>query len=295
MTLPAPPHAVFFLSRDDSIRALVIAPAAPDAARLALIVLAAAAGGAVNSIAGGGTLLTFPALLGLGVPAIVANATSTVALWPGTIGSIWGYRGVLAGARAWAIRFAIPSLVGGLVGSLLLLRTSPETFDFVVPWLVLGATLLFVVQRPIMRRLRPEVAPLQTGDDAGGTVSAADTPHPSLAVLLFQFAVAVYGGYFGAGIGILMLAALGFMGFRSIHRMNGLKNWGGMCINLVAAITFSVSGLVDWPIALAMAAGATVGGYVGSRVAQRVSQERVRQTIIAIGFVSALLLMWNRL
>src|SRR5918993_4347618 len=121
-----------------------------DAIRLLLVVLAAAVGGAINSIAGGGTLVTFPALIGLGVPAIVANATSTVALWPGAVGSIFGYRNELAGARDWAIRFAVPSLLGGLVGALLLLRTPGERFDAIVPWLVLGATLLFVIQRPLM-------------------------------------------------------------------------------------------------------------------------------------------------
>jgi uncharacterized membrane protein YfcA len=106
-------------------------------------------------------------------------------------------------------------------------------------------------------------------------------------VLGYQFGVSVYGGYFGAGIGILMLAALGFMGFTSIHRMNGLKNWGGLCINAVAAVTFSLSGLVDWPVALAMVAGAMAGGYGGSRLAQRVPQDLVRAAITAIGLASA--------
>ena len=285
-----------FPSRDDLIRASVIAPppAALDATRLALIVFAAFLGGGVNSIAGGGTLLTFPALLGLGVPGLVANATSTVALWPGAVGSMWGYRGVLAGARAWAIRFALPSLLGGLVGALLLLRTSAERFDAVVPWLVLGATLLFIVQRPIMRRLRtaPE-ASVPSADTSAST--PAESPHPSLGALLFQFLVGIYGGYFGAGIGILMLAALGFMGFTNIHRMNGLKNWGGLCINLVAAVTFTLSGLVDWTVALAMAGGSTLGGYAGSRMAQRVPQDRVRQAIIAIGLLSGVWLLAGRL
>lgn len=250
-----------------------------DAIRLLLVVMAAAIGGAINAIAGGGTLVTFPALIGLGVPAIVANATSTVALWPGAIGSMYGYRHELAGVRAWAVRFAVPSLFGGLLGALLLLRTPGERFDQIVPWLVLGATLLFVVQRPLMASLR------KRGAD-GPPVDPASQP-PGLTLLLFQFGIAVYGGYFGAGIGILMLAALGFMGFTNIHRMNGLKNWGGLCINVTAAVTFALMGLVNWPVAVAMAIGSTLGGYAGSRLAQRVSQESVRLTVIVIGFAAS--------
>jgi len=252
-----------------------------DESRLIWVVLAAAIGGAVNAIAGGGTLVTFPALIGLGVPAIVANATSTVALWPGALGSMYGYREELAGVRAWAIRFAVPSLVGGLAGAVLLLRTPGERFDQFVPWLVLGATALFLVQRPLMAALRD-----RTHDGTKASEDPASQP-PTAPLLLFQFAVAVYGGYFGAGIGILMLAALGFMGFTNIHRMNGLKNWGGLCINVTAAATFAIRGFVDWPVAIAMAVGAVAGGYAGSRLAQRGSQEWVRRTVIVIGFVAA--------
>jgi uncharacterized membrane protein YfcA len=251
-----------------------------DESRLIWVVLAAAIGGAINSIAGGGTLVTFPALVGLGVPAIVANATSTVALWPGALGSMFGYRHELAGARAWAIRFAIPSLFGGLAGALLLLRTPGARFDQIVPWLVLGATLLFVVQRPLMAAL--------SGRPGSGAAGDPTTQPPSAGLLLFQFLVAVYGGYFGAGIGILMLAALGFMGFTNIHRMNGLKNWGGLCINVTAATTFAILGLVDWPVAIAMASGAIVGGYAGSRIAQKVPREWVTRAVIVIGFAAAI-------
>ena len=254
-----------------------------DAIRLLLVVLAAAVGGAINAIAGGGTLVTFPALVGLGVPAIVANATSTVALWPGAIASMYGYRHELDGVRSWAVRFAVPSLLGGLAGALLLLRTPGERFDQIVPWLVLGATLLFVVQRPLMAALRE-----RRGE--GANIDPATRP-PSVTLLLFQFGIAVYGGYFGAGIGILMLAALGFMGFTNIHRMNGLKNWGGLCINITAAVTFALLGLVDWPVAIAMAAGAMLGGYAGSRLAQKVPQQWVRGAVIVIGFVAGIWLL----
>lgn len=265
---------------------------APDALQLALVLLAAALGGAVNAIAGGGTLLTFPALVGLGVPALVANATSTVALWPGAAASAWGYRALLAGMRPWVLRFAVPSLLGGIVGALLLLRTPADRFDRIVPWLVLGATALFLVQRPLMARLvaRPAGLAGQAPDDHAFDRAV----RPTATLLAYQFAVAVYGGYFGAGIGILMLAALGFMGFRNIHRMNGLKNWGGLCANAVAAGTFAGSGLVSWPVAVVMATGAILGGYAGSRLAQRVPQARVRQAIVVIGFASGVWLFTRR-
>jgi uncharacterized protein len=231
--------------------------------------------GAVNSIAGGGTLLTFPALVWLGISPIVANATSTVALWPGLIASMWGYRDELRGARRWAIGFALPSVLGGAIGALLLLRTPPARFDAVVPWLVLGATCLFVVQKPVMAALkrRPH-----------GSDEELTRHLPSPAILFYQLLVGIYGGYFGAGIGILMLAALGFMGLTNIHRMNGLKSWGALCMNLIAAATFAFSRLVDWPVALAMAAGSIAGGYIGSRAAQRVRQQYVRYAIVAVGF-----------
>lgn len=259
-----------------------------DAGRYTLILLAAFAGGAVNSIAGGGTLLTFPSLLALGVPSIVANATSTVALWPGTLASIWGYRNSLAGAREWAKRWAIPSAIGGLAGAGLLLITPPERFDDIVPWLLIGATVLFAAQKPVLRALRR--------GEPSVNVGAMDDParrRPPTAALVYQFLVAVYGGYFGAGIGILMLAVLGFLGFTNIHRMNGLKNWGGLCINAAAAITFALSDLVHWPVALTMALGAISGGYIGARTAQKVPQQYVRRAIAFIGFASGLWLLFR--
>ncbi len=256
---------------------------------LAGVFLAATLGGGINAIAGGGTLLTFPALVGLGVPALTANATSTVALWPGALGSMWGYRGELQGARAWVVRLTLPSIAGGALGAWLLLRTPPDRFARIVPFLVLGATLLFLAQGPLMRRLR----------ERGGAGPRAHLGgDPDVAPWLFvaaQFAIGVYGGYFGAGIGILMLAGLGLMGFTNIHRMNGLKNWGAVCMNVVAAGIFAASGVVDWPVALTMAAGGLLGGYAGSRMAQRVGQQRVRHAIVAIGLASFLFLLFRPL
>ncbi len=255
----------------------------PPASTLALVVIVSAFGGGVNSIAGGGTLLTFPALIALGVPPIVANATSTVALWPGSAASIWGYRGELSGARRWAIWFALPSLLGGAVGATLLLRTPEARFAALVPWLVLAATGMFMLQGPLLRRLRAR-ASARRGAAAGDV--AITTGRPANGVLLAQLAIGAYGGYFGAGIGILMLAALGFMGLANIHRMNGLKAWGGLCINAMAAGIFIVGGLVSWHIALAMAGGSIAGGYGGARVAQRVPQAWVRWAVVVVGLSS---------
>jgi uncharacterized membrane protein YfcA len=253
-------------------------------ARLLGVVISALIAGMMNSIAGGGTLVTFPALVALGVPPLNANATSTVALWPASLSSMWGYRDQLRGSRVWAWGFAIPSLVGGGIGAWLLLRTPAARFAALVPWLVLGATALFIVQRPALswvrrRRATPDGRP----DDVA-------TRFPSIGIMLFQLLVAIYGGYFGAGIGILMLAALGMMGFSNIHQMNGLKNWGGLCINAVAALMFAFTRLVSWPVALAMAVGSVSGGYLGARAAQRVPQSLVRGAVVTIGLISSVML-----
>lgn len=244
----------------------------------------------MNAIAGGGTLLTFPALIGLGIPPLIANATSTIGLVPASVTSMWGYRNELRGARQWAFGFALPSLAGGLVGALLLVRTPAVTFSWLVPWLVLGATALFIAQAPLTAWLRQKTAPSQ-GLSAG--VPARERP-PSAPLVAFQFLIAIYGGYFGAGVGILMLAGFGFMGLTNIHRMNGFKNWGGLCMNAVAAAVFAMAGLVNWPVSLAIATGAFGGGYLGSRVAQQVGQRVVRIAIATIGISSGVWLMATR-
>lgn len=253
---------------------------------LVAVALVAAIGAMVNSIAGGGTLLTFPALVAFGVPPLVANATSTVALTPGALTSMLGYRSRLRGLRHWSYVFAIPSVAGGLTGGWLLLATPADRFSAIVPWLVFGATALFAVQGTLRNATR------------GGSPSAGEeddahfVPRHSALALAVQFLVGVYGGYFGAGIGILMLAVLGFLGFSDIHRMNGLKNWGGFCINAVAAALFVVSGIVNWPVAAAMTVGAMTGGYLTAHLALRVPQTVVRRGIVAIGLASGIWLLW---
>ena len=248
--------------------------------QIAAICALAVLGGAANSIAGGGMLLVFPALIGLGVPPITANATSTVSLWPSAITSMWSYRGELAGARAWGARFVITNAIGGLAGALLLLATPEQRFKALVPWLVLGATFLFAAQQPIVRWLRREgdVVPHAPALNADGTLRP-----PPIGFLVIQFVLAVYGGYFGAGAGILMLGVLGFIGLTNIHQMNGLKNWAALCFNGVAIFTFVVSGVVDWPLAIVLGASAAAGGYIAAGLAQRVPQAAVRATVVVIG------------
>jgi uncharacterized membrane protein YfcA len=258
--------------------------ASPSAGQLTVIALVSAVGGAVNSIAGGGTLLTFPALLGLGVPPVAANATSTVALWPGSFSSMLGYRRELRGIEQWAVRLAIPSILGGITGALLLLATSDERFRQIVPWLVFGATVLFAVQGPVMKWLRQRMA----------VPHGARPITPTAGMLAAQFLLAVYGGYFGAGAGIVMLAVFGLMGLTNIHQMNGLKNFNGICFNGVAAITFAAMGLVNWPIAAVMTLGSTIGGYAMSHTAQKVPQSWVRAAVAVIGFASAVWLFAKR-
>jgi uncharacterized membrane protein YfcA len=261
---------------------VTLALAAPlSVGRLLVAAVAALLAGVINSVAGGGTLLTFPSLIAAGLSPLAANATSTVALVPASLSAMLGYRGELTGARRWAVGLALPSLVGGGAGALLLLNTSNATFERVVPWLVLGATTLFLVQRPLLRWVRRHEEVAATGEP----------PAPSPAMLVEQLLVGVYGGYFGAGVGIITLAVLGFMGFSNIHRMNGLKNWAGFCMNLVAAATFAVSGIVDWPVALSMAVGSIAGGYLGARGAQRLPHGLVRGVVAAIGLGSGIWLM----
>jgi uncharacterized membrane protein YfcA len=234
---------------------------------------AAAAAGAINAVAGGGTLLTFPALLLAGTPAVVANATSTVALVIGIGGSVYGYRRQIGEVKAWLRRFLPVSLLGGLLGGILLTTTSEQAFSRMVPFLLLFASVLFLAQGPLSRWLNL------------GTSGEQPVRRRALwAALLFQFGVSLYGGYFGAGIGILMLATLGFLGLSDIHQMNAVKTVLGSLINLVAAAWFIGAGLVDWPKAGIMTFGAMGGYFLGAHFAQKISQRRVRQVITAVGF-----------
>ena len=212
--------------------------------------------GAVNSVAGGGTLVSFPTLVWLGVPSLVANVTSTVALWPGSLGSVWGCRRQLLESD--------PRLFALVI-----------VFDRLVPFLILFATGLFKAHEGLQRRF--DLASLHQSRS-----------HWLSWTMLFQFLVALYGGYFGAGIGILMLAALSLMGHTDIHRMNAVKNLLAVCINGAAAIYFAFTADVIWRDAAIMATGAVVGGAGGAGLALRLGPRIVRRLIVAIGLGSAL-------
>jgi uncharacterized membrane protein YfcA len=250
---------------------------------LSLLAAAFAAGG-VNAVAGGGTLITFPVLILFGVPPVIANATSTLALLAGMGGSLYGYRRHLADVRPWFTTFIPVSIAGGWIGSVLLTRGSEKIFTELVPYLVLFATVLFMLQGVLRMRL---VKNIPTED------SAKMGKAHLFAALFFQFLVSIYGGYFGAGIGILMLATLGFMGFQDIHQMNTLKSVLGSLINLVAAAWFTASGLIDWPRMALMTAGAFAGYYIASTYSQRLPQKAVRHLISAIGLIITAVMFWK--
>jgi hypothetical protein len=244
---------------------------------LEMIGLAGSAVGAgvINAVAGGGTLLTFPTLLAFGTSPVVANATSTLALVIGTSGGMVGNRQHLQAIKPWLWRFLPVSLFGGLIGSALLTHTSNQTFGKLVPFLILFATLLFLAQGVVRR-----FAGSQRDEPAAGQPVRRWS-----AAVFFQFLVSIYGGYFGAGIGILMLATLGFVGMRNIYEMNTLKTILGSLLNLVAAVWFIGAGLIDWPRAAVMTVGAVAGYFLGAHYSQRISPARVRQLITAIGFI----------
>ncbi len=248
------------------------------------LIAAATAAGAMNAVAGGGTLITFPMLLFVGTPSIIANATSTLALVFGTVGGVYGYRRQMEPVKPWFKRFIPVSLIGGLLGGILLTLTKESFFDKLVPFLILFATILFVAQGAFRR-----FAGFSEADDA-----CAPHHHKIWAAIFFQFLVAVYGGYFGAGIGILMLASLGYIGLTNIHAMNALKTVLGSLINLVAAIYFIFAGLIDWPKVGIMTVGAIAGYFLGAHYSQHISQRRVRQIVTAIGFIITAVMFYRQ-
>ena len=229
--------------------------------------------GVVNAVAGGGTLLSFPVLLWAGRDPIVANATNALALWPGALAGAVGFRRELAKAPRLLGLLLPPALVGGLAGGWLLLRTGSRVFSTVVPYLVLAATLLLALQRPLRRLVRaPEFADGQVhvGWRAVGLVAG-------------QLLVSIYGGYFGAGMGILMLASLGLYGIVDIHERNGLKNVLSAVINGIAGVYFALSGAIAWADALVLGIGAVVGGYAGAAVGRKLSRNVAELVVVGIG------------
>lgn len=232
--------------------------------------------GSINAIAFGGSLISFPTLIWLGLPPIVANATNTAAIWPGSLGAVWGYRRELGDTRPRMYWLIVPSVLGTVAGAMLLRITPAVVFDRLVPLLILFATILFAVQERVQRLFN------MTPEHHGSKWLVG--------AIVFQFFVSVYGGYFGAGMGILMLAALAILGHDDIHQMNGLKNLLAMFINLVAAAYFVTAGMVIIGDAVVMAVGAIIGGVASAGVARRMGRKAVRRAVIVVGFAMTLVL-----
>ncbi|MBM3735464.1 MAG: sulfite exporter TauE/SafE family protein [Acidobacteria bacterium] len=245
-----------------------------------LTAAAAFLGGAVNAVAGGGTLLTFPSLLALISP-VAANATSTVALFPGSLASAWGYRTEVAASREPLKYLFPPSLIGGVLGSLAVIRFPDRVFENLVPWLLLLASCLLLAQKPVARWIGAQ---------------PHDTPSRSTIAIIvfFQFLVGIYGGYFGAGIGILMLSSLGFMGIPDIHQMNAVKAILAAAMNGVAIGVFVLDGRVNWKFAVPMALASIAGGYLAARVARKMKPGTIRTIVICIGFSVAAYSFYRR-
>jgi uncharacterized membrane protein YfcA len=237
--------------------------------------LAAAVAGAINSVAGGGTLITFPSLVAFGQPEIISNATNTAALWPGSLSSAIGYKQYTSVDSRLLMLLIVPSLIGGLLGAVILVITPESTFRLVVPFLILFATCLFATRKTIAGKLTMKTDRNQI------------TLKGRLWGFFFQLFVAAYGGYFGAGIGILMLGSLGVMGLRDVHAMNAIKTTLAAIINVTAFVFFALKGLVVWPLAILMAFGAILGGYAGARSAKHIKESYLQIFIVAVGLIIA--------
>jgi uncharacterized protein len=230
--------------------------------------------GILNAVAGGGSFISFPLLLFIGVPPVEANATNTVALWPGLASSAVSYSRHLKVPRRLLLPLLVSSVLGGLAGALLLVKTPQRTFLHLIPWLLLGATVLFMFGN----RLRAWAG------RAGSQSAMENTSWQAISMAcLLQLAVGTYGGYFGAGIGFAMLAMMTVLGMREIHVMNALRITLAAVINAVAVVTFIVSGAVFWGQCLVMMAGALGGGWFGAQFAQQADPRKVRWSIISLG------------
>ncbi|HEX7585197.1 MAG TPA: sulfite exporter TauE/SafE family protein [Prolixibacteraceae bacterium] len=240
-----------------------------------LIFLAAVAAGFINAMAGGGTLVTFPVLLAIGIPPVVANVTNTVALVPGTIGGMWSQRSEFHSQYRRPLKLLPVAIVGGVAGGLLILNTSESAFRSLIPYLILVATLLLAAQVQIKNWVVARIG------------HAYSEHHNPLIMLSLVFMAAVYGGYFGAGMGVILMAILGYVTDDSMTRLNFLKQALGFAINLAAAIYFAFSGKVDWMVAFVMIFGSLSGGLIGGRLAGKIKPEMLRWIVVAAGLIAA--------
>jgi uncharacterized membrane protein YfcA len=247
-----------------------------------LLFVAAVLAGAMNSVAGGGSFFSFPALLFSGVPPIPANATNTIAVWPGSVASVFSYWKRLPRSPRVMVPLIAISVLGGAVGAVVLLRTPQATFMSLIPYLFGFATLLFAFGKRLTRSL-------------GHIVKREGPPSwPVIAALgAFQFVISIYGGFFGGGIGILMLAMLEMVHLEDIHAMNGIKTVLATSINGAAVVTFIVAREVYWPQGLLMIVGSVAGGYGGAHYAQKVDPRWVRAIVIAVGATMATYFFWK--
>jgi len=247
-----------------------------------LLFIAAVLAGIMNSVAGGGSFISFPALIFTGAPPIPANATNTVAVWPGSVASVASYRKRLPkSARVMAPLITI-SIIGGVLGAVLLLHTPQATFMHLVPYLFGIATLLFAFGKRLTQKLGQVVK--RTGPPSWPTL---------VGLTLVQFLIALYGGFFGGGMGILMLAMLEMIHIEDIHAMNGLKALLGSAINGAAVVTFIAPKQVEWPQAILMIVGAIAGGYGGAHFAQKLDPRWVRAAVICVGAGMTVYFLWR--
>lgn len=242
-----------------------------------LIALAAVAAGAINALAGGGTLITFPALLAAGLPAVAANVTNTVALVPGYLGGTYAQRNDLLGQGRRLLIFLPAGVLGGVIGGILLLLSGERLFRDLVPYLILGASGLLALQDPVRAWL------LRRAGKSGGSSTS------ELGAAILVTLAAVYGGYFGAGLSVIVLAVLGLLVEDTLTRLNAIKQAVGFATNIAAAIYFLFSGQVFWTVALVMAVGALLGGWLGGRLASRVKPSTLRWMVVAIGVTVGLI------
>jgi uncharacterized membrane protein YfcA len=248
-----------------------------------LIVLAAFFAGALNAVAGGGSFLTLPALVFIGVPPVIANATGTVALLPGYIAGAWGFKDDLKAPPGFTlISLSSLSLVGGAIGAYLLLLTDPTLFKVIVPWLLLVATLMFAFGPALIKRIKNRTQPCNLDSTKNLTLKVSGL---ALLPLIGVLATTIYGGYFNGGLGILLLALFTALGQTHLNAMNGAKNVVSALLTSIAVLIYAWGGLVLWPQALMMMVGATLGGYFGARLARRIPANVLRSGIVVMGLI----------
>lgn len=248
-----------------------------------LIAVAGFLAGGINAVAGGGSLISFPALIATGLPTLTANVTNTVAIWPGYLGSTAAYRVELAEQRRRVLRLGLTGVAGATVGSIILLVADDAVFDAIVPVLILGACALLALQPRIATAVAARVAQ----PEPGGT----DAPPRQLGLHAATFAAAAYGAYFGGGLGVILLAVLGIFIADSLQHTNALKTALSLIINTVALVIFALFAPVDWTSAAIVAPASLLGGYVGGRFARRLPPTVLRTTVIAFGVVVAVVLI----